>query len=80
MGNIESKKLKTIERLINSYDERIFDKINEFLDEEGQSNMYSVPDEHYSLLKEDHEKYLRGELETSSWENVEARLRKKYDL
>lgn len=42
---------------------------------EAKENL--VPDWYYDTLKEDYEKYKRGELKTSSWEEVKEKLRKK---
>lgn len=44
----------------------------------NNKNQLGVSKEHYDLLEEDHEKYLSGELSTDSYENVKARLYKKY--
>ncbi|MRX41118.1 hypothetical protein GJU43_17670 [Flavobacterium sp. LC2016-23] len=54
--------------------ESFFDAINQ--DEEKSV----ISDSHYSLVAEEREKYISGENETSSWEEVEQRLKAKYDL
>ncbi|MDP5201065.1 hypothetical protein [Flavobacterium sp. DG2-3] len=38
-----------------------------------------IPDSHYNLIAEVREKYLSGEIQGSSWEEVEQRLNSKYD-
>ena len=78
MNTIEAKKLKTIERLLNTKDEKILDEINRILDLEVAS--YTIPEEHYAILKEDHEKYLKGQLKTTSFDQIEARLKKRYGI
>ncbi len=52
--------------------ESVFDAINH---EEKES---IVPDSHYNLVAEEREKYLSGEIEANSWEEVEQRLNAKY--
>jgi predicted nucleotidyltransferase len=78
MGTIETKKLRALERLAASYSEELLDKVNALLDEEQEA--YSIPEEHYRILEEEHQKYLHGELETVPWEEVEKRLRAKHGL
>ncbi|WP_345158026.1 hypothetical protein [Flavobacterium ginsengisoli] len=52
--------------------ESVFDAINH---DEKES---IVPDSHYNLVAEEREKYLSGEIEANSWEEVEQRLNAKY--
>jgi hypothetical protein len=52
--------------------ESVFDAINH---DEKKS---IVSDSHYNLVAEEREKYLSGENQTSSWEEVEQRLNAKY--
>ena len=39
-----------------------------------------VSDSHYNLVAEEREKYISGESQTSSWEELEQRLKTKYGL
>ncbi|GAA0872842.1 hypothetical protein GCM10009117_19890 [Gangjinia marincola] len=75
MDNIKDKKLRILEKVANVSDEYIFERILSILEEE-ESN--KVPKEHYDILREDHEKYLKGKLELSSWNDVQKRIEKKY--
>ncbi|MFH7012457.1 hypothetical protein ACHRV5_11335 [Flavobacterium sp. FlaQc-52] len=52
--------------------ESVFDAIN--LDEKKSI----VSDSHYDLVSEEREKYLSGESQAGSWEEVENRLNAKY--
>ncbi|WP_343586256.1 hypothetical protein [Flavobacterium sp.] len=52
--------------------ESVFDAINH---DEKES---IVPDSHYNLVAEEREKYLSGEIEANSWEEIEQRLNAKY--
>jgi hypothetical protein len=52
--------------------EGLFDAINQ---EEKDS---FVLDSHYDLVAEEREKYISGENEANSWEEVEQRLNAKY--
>ena len=36
-----------------------------------------IPDSHYNLIAEEREKYLSGEIQGSSWEEIEQRLNSK---
>lgn len=78
MATLESKKLRVLERLVETYNEEVIDKVQHLLD--AEKNTYTIPKEHYDLLEEDHQKYLKGELSTSTWEEVEERLKSKYGL
>ncbi len=80
MSDLEAKKLIVLERLANDQREDIFDRIIALLDSNRGQEESKVPDEHYNLLMEDREKYLRGELETQTWEEVKSKLTKKYGL
>jgi len=77
MTTLETKKLRVIERLAETNNEAIFDKIQELLDQDGIR--YAIPKEHYDLLEEDRQKYLKGELETFTWEEVKKNARKAFD-
>ncbi|OXA84289.1 hypothetical protein [Flavobacterium hercynium] len=52
--------------------ESFFDAINE--DEKNSI----VPDSHYNMVAEEREKYMSGEIQASSWEEAEQRLKNKY--
>jgi len=52
--------------------ESVFDAINH---DEKKS---IVSDSHYDLVAEEREKYISGENQSSSWEEVEKRLNAKY--
>lgn len=52
--------------------ESVFDAINH---DEKKS---IVSDSHYDLVAEEKEKYISGENQSSSWEEVEKRLNTKY--
>lgn len=52
--------------------ESVFDAIN---NDEKKS---IVSDSHYDLVAEEREKYIAGENQSSSWEEVEKRLNAKY--
>lgn len=79
MVSLEYKKLEILQRLANSFNEAIFDKIKELLDKE-ESETDFIPDTYYNLLMEEREKYLIGHLHASSWSEVEERIKKKYGL
>ena len=74
---------KRIHEFIDIADERILRIFNGIIDaEEGDSKLKSpeypqVPDYIYDRIEEEREKYLSGELKTSSWEEVKERLIKK---
>ena len=38
-----------------------------------------ISDSHYNLVDQEREKYLLGEIQGSSWEEIEQRLKSKYD-
>ncbi len=77
MSTLEVKKSRVLERLAETNNEAVFDKIEELLDKEGVR--YTIPKEHYDLLEEDRQKYLKGELETFTWEEVKKNARKAFD-
>jgi hypothetical protein len=54
--------------------ESVFDAINH---DEKKS---IVSDSHYDMVAEEREKYISGENEASSWEEIEQRLNIKYGL
>lgn len=74
---------KRIHDFIDIADERILRIFKGIIDaEEGDSELESsdypqVPDYIYDRIEEEREKYLSGELKTSSWEEVKERLMKK---
>ena len=74
---------KRIHEFIDIADERILRIFKGIIDaEEGDSKLESseypqVPDYIYDRIEEEREKYLSGELKTSSWEEVKKRLMKK---
>lgn len=73
---------KRIHEFIDIADERILRIFNGIIDAEEDSDLehpeYSqVPDYIYDRIEEEREKYLSGELKTSSWEEVKERLMKK---
>ena len=77
MSTLEIKKLRVLERLAETNSEAIFDKVQQLLDAEGIT--YNIPKEHYDLLEEDHQKYLKGELKTHTWEEVKENARKAFN-
>ncbi|MBV6880380.1 hypothetical protein NG800_008685 [Epilithonimonas ginsengisoli] len=68
---------------IDDADERILRIFNAIIDaeeedEELEASEYpQVPDYVYERIEEERKKYLKGELKTSSWEEVKARLMEK---
>lgn len=74
---------KRIHEFIDIADERILRIFKGIIDAEEQdaeleSSQYpQVPDYIYDRIEEEREKYLNGELKTSSWEEVKERLMKK---
>lgn len=54
--------------------ESVFDAINH---DEKKS---IVSDSHYDMVAQEREKYISGENEASSWEEIEQRLNVKYGL
>lgn len=65
--------------LANTYEESILDKVESILNEEESQTKYDIPKEHYRLLEEDHQKYLKGEMETYSWKEVKENARKAFN-
>jgi len=74
---LETKKLRVLERLAETYNEAIFDKVQKLLDHEGIG--YTIPKKHYDLLEEDRKKYLSGEMETFTWDEVKENARKAFN-
>ena len=76
---------KRIHEFIDIADERILrifnaiiDAEEDDLDFESEHTQYpQVPDYVYDQIEEERQKYLNGELKTSSWEEVKARLMEK---
>ncbi|WP_042720361.1 hypothetical protein [Flavobacterium sp. B17] len=73
---------KRIHEFIDIADERILRIFNGIIDAEEDSELEfseypQVPDYIYDRIEEEREKYLNGELKTSSWEEVKERLMKK---
>ncbi len=74
---------KRIHEFIDIADERILRIFKGIIDAEEEdteleSSQYpQVPDYIYDRIEEEREKYLNGELKTSSWEEVKERLMKK---
>lgn len=73
---------KRIHEFIDIADERILRIFNGIIDAEEDSELEpseypQVPNHIYDRIEEEREKYLKGELKTSSWEEVKERLMKK---
>lgn len=73
---------KRIHEFIDIADERILRIFNGIIDAEEDSELEfseypQVPDYIYDRIEEEREKYLNGQLKTSSWEEVKERLMKK---
>lgn len=74
---------KRIHEFIDIADERILRIFKGIIDaEEGDQELESldypqVPDYIYDRIEEEREKYMKGEVKTSSWEEVKERLMKK---
>ncbi|MBO6186423.1 MAG: addiction module family protein [Chryseobacterium sp.] len=67
---------KRIHEFIDIADERILRIINGIIDVEEQEDNYpAVPDYIYDRVDEECAKYLKGEVKTSSWEEVKERLK-----
>ncbi len=92
--NIHQIKLQLIQSVLDCNDIEILNKIEHILKDTMDDNnqvmepneVYEtkeidiVPELHYRKLDEDHRKHLAGETESYTWEEVEQRLSKKYDL
>ncbi|MCX2681264.1 hypothetical protein OOZ15_15030 [Galbibacter sp. EGI 63066] len=74
MTVLEQKKLQVLERLALSNDESLFDEIKILMDDKSDEDV--VPEEHYRILMEEHEAYLRGETKSFTWEEVKQNARK----
>lgn len=74
---------KRIHDYIDDADERILRIFNAIInaeedDWEAELSQYpQVPDYVYDQIEEERQKYLKGELKTSSWEEVKERVMKK---
>ncbi|WP_336690541.1 MULTISPECIES: addiction module family protein [unclassified Chryseobacterium] len=74
---------KRIHEFIDIADERILRIFKGIIDaEEGDQELESldypqVPDYIYDRIEEEREKYMKGEVKTSSWEELKERLMKK---
>lgn len=74
---------KRIHDYIDDADERILRIFNAIIDAEEEDfdlepcDYPQVPDYIYDKIEEERQKYLKGELKTSSWEEVKARLLEK---
>ena len=74
---------KKIHEFIDIADERILRIFKGIIDAEEEdselepSEYPPVPEHIYDRIEEEREKYLRGELKISSWEEVKERLMKK---
>lgn len=76
---------KRIHNYIDDADERILRIFNAIIDaeeddldfESEHTHYPQVPDYVYDQIEEERQKYLNGELKTSSWEEVKARLMEK---
>jgi len=74
---------KRIHDYIEDADERILRIFNAIIDAEEEdpelepSEYQQVPDYVYERIEEERKRYLSGELKTSSWEEVKARLMEK---
>ncbi|WP_294225814.1 hypothetical protein [uncultured Chryseobacterium sp.] len=73
---------KRIHEFIDIADDRILRIFNGIIDAEEKENFDNdpsgypqVPDYVYDRIEEACEKYLKGELKTSSWEEVKERLK-----
>ena len=56
---------------------RIFKGIIDAEEEVSELEYPQVPDYIYDRIEEEREKYLKGEIKTSSWEEVKERVMKK---
>ncbi|MDY0930100.1 MULTISPECIES: hypothetical protein [unclassified Chryseobacterium] len=74
---------KRIHEYIDDADDRILRIFSAIIDAEEKdselepSEYPQVPDYVYDRIEEERKKYLNGELKTSSWEEVKARLMEK---
>ena len=74
---------KKIHEYIDDADDRILRIFSAIIDAEEKdselkpSEYPQVPDYVYDRIEEERKKYLNGELKTSSWEEVKARLMEK---
>ncbi|WP_298542429.1 hypothetical protein [uncultured Aquimarina sp.] len=90
--NMDARKLELIQLIMDCYNLEILNKIENTLNEIQDNTVLepnqvyktdsldSVSESHYMLLEEDRRRHLNGEIKGSTWDEVEKRLRKKYDL
>lgn len=83
--DLNQMKIELLQRIISCEDENMLREIKQILDENSsevreEGDKYSVevgnviPDGYYQSLEADYEKYKRGELSTSSWDEVKKKL------
>ncbi|MFD2563646.1 hypothetical protein ACFSR1_13280 [Aquimarina rubra] len=89
---MNTRKLELIQLIMDCHNIEILNEIESILNEIPDNmvlepnQMYKadsidlVPDSHYVHLEEDRRRHLNGETKGSTWDEVEKRLRKKYDL
>ncbi len=89
---MNTRKLELIQLIMDCHNIEILNEIESILNEIPDNmvlepnQMYKtdsidlVPESHYKLLEEDRRRHLNGETKGSTWDEVEKRLRKKYDL
>lgn len=86
-------KIELLQKIIDCNDADVLLRLKEFLaeinpqvkEEAGEyvpatSNPTKIPDSYYRKLEEDYEKFKKGELKASSWEEVRAKVIKKHGL
>ncbi len=66
---------KKIHDFIDIADERILRIFKGIIDAEEEENNYSVPDSHYDVINERREKYIKGESECYTWEEVQEKAK-----
>ncbi|MBQ4822068.1 hypothetical protein [Aquimarina sp. MMG016] len=90
--DIHQIKLELIKRILDCTDINILNQIENILENHNSDLVMEpeeaykmksidlIPESHYLLLEEDRKRHLNGETKGSSWDEVEKRLREKYDL
>ena len=89
--DLNQLKIELIQKINSCGDENLLRKIEQLLDEYSsevneEGEKYSVevgnlvPDWYYQTLESDYEKYKKGELATSSWNEVKRKLQGKNDI
>lgn len=85
-------KIELIHKINSCEDENLLRKIEKVFEENvsevnedevgysAQINKNAVPEWHYEILEEEFEKYKRGELTASTWNEVDKKLQEKYDI